>query len=120
MHRDYPGVTAVVQVGVASGREQYVHRIGRTARAGKAGSGFLTRALTLTLTLTLTLALTLTLTLTLALTLGGRRVPAARRVRGALPEAPHRLAAAATAGARARALQGAAGRARDGARRPAA
>ena len=51
-------------MGVASGREQYVHRIGRTARAGKAGGGFLTLTLTLTLILTLTPTPTLTLTLT--------------------------------------------------------
>lgn len=38
---DYPDVTFVLQVGVPSDRSQYVHRIGRTARAGKSGSGFL-------------------------------------------------------------------------------
>ena len=31
---DYPDVTAVVQVGLPSDRAQYVHRLGRTARAG--------------------------------------------------------------------------------------
>jgi superfamily II DNA/RNA helicase len=31
---DYPDVTLVIQVGVTS-REQYIHRLGRTARAGK-------------------------------------------------------------------------------------
>ncbi|KAL2918341.1 hypothetical protein HK105_202268 [Polyrhizophydium stewartii] len=34
---DYPGVTLVVQVGCPNSREQYVHRIGRTGRAGKEG-----------------------------------------------------------------------------------
>ena len=36
---DYPDVTAVVQVGLPSDKAQYVHRLGRTARAGKAGGG---------------------------------------------------------------------------------
>lgn len=35
---DYPDVTLVVQVGLTS-REQYIHRLGRTARAGKGGDG---------------------------------------------------------------------------------
>merc|ERR1719401_2953591 len=34
---DFPDVTAVVQVGVPSSRDQYIHRLGRTGRAGKAG-----------------------------------------------------------------------------------
>ena len=38
---DYPDVTAVVQVGLPSDKAQYVHRLGRTARAGKAGGGHL-------------------------------------------------------------------------------
>ena len=38
---DYPDVTAVIQVGMASDKAQYIHRIGRTARAGKSGGGFL-------------------------------------------------------------------------------
>lgn len=37
---DYPDVTLVCQVGMTS-REQYIHRLGRTARAGKSGSGVL-------------------------------------------------------------------------------
>jgi len=36
---DYPGVTRVIQVGVPAGREQYIHRIGRTGRAGMGGRG---------------------------------------------------------------------------------
>ncbi|KIJ31744.1 hypothetical protein M422DRAFT_185519 [Sphaerobolus stellatus SS14] len=36
---DIPDVTHVLQVGIPSSVEQYVHRLGRTARAGKAGSG---------------------------------------------------------------------------------
>jgi superfamily II DNA/RNA helicase len=36
---DYPGVTLVLQVGVPSSREQYIHRLGRTGRAGKDGEG---------------------------------------------------------------------------------
>ncbi|KOO33436.1 hypothetical protein Ctob_012217, partial [Chrysochromulina tobinii] len=38
---DYPDVTAVLQVGMPSDKAQYVHRLGRTARAGKAGGGHL-------------------------------------------------------------------------------
>jgi ATP-dependent RNA helicase MSS116 len=36
---DYPDVTLVVQIGVPSSREQYIHRLGRTGRAGKEGRG---------------------------------------------------------------------------------
>jgi ATP-dependent RNA helicase MSS116 len=36
---DYPGVTRVIQVGPPSDREQYVHRVGRTGRAGMSGRG---------------------------------------------------------------------------------
>lgn len=38
---DYPDVTHVIQVGLPESREQYIHRLGRTARAGKEGSGLL-------------------------------------------------------------------------------
>lgn len=38
---DFPNVTHVIQVGVPGTRDQYVHRIGRTARAGKEGQGWL-------------------------------------------------------------------------------
>jgi len=38
---DYPDVTFVLQVGVPSDRAQYIHRLGRTARAGKSGAGYL-------------------------------------------------------------------------------
>jgi ATP-dependent RNA helicase MSS116 len=38
---DYPGVTHVIQVGIPDNREQYIHRIGRTARAGKEGRAVL-------------------------------------------------------------------------------
>ncbi|KAH9974767.1 P-loop containing nucleoside triphosphate hydrolase protein [Lactifluus volemus] len=34
---DYPGVTRVIQVGIPGSTEQYIHRIGRTGRAGKDG-----------------------------------------------------------------------------------
>jgi ATP-dependent RNA helicase MSS116, mitochondrial len=34
---DYPGVTRVIQVGIPASTEQYIHRIGRTGRAGKGG-----------------------------------------------------------------------------------
>ena len=37
---DYPDVTCVLQVGLTD-RDQYIHRLGRTARAGKAGKGTL-------------------------------------------------------------------------------
>ena len=37
---DYPGVTLIVQVGLTT-KEQYIHRLGRTARAGQAGKGIL-------------------------------------------------------------------------------
>ncbi|KAK4504106.1 hypothetical protein PRZ48_005021 [Zasmidium cellare] len=38
---DFPNVTHVIQLGLPSSREQYVHRIGRTARAGKEGEGWI-------------------------------------------------------------------------------
>ncbi|KAJ9524643.1 hypothetical protein QJQ45_024275, partial [Haematococcus lacustris] len=38
---DYPDVSLVVQVGAPSDKAQYVHRVGRTARAGKAGKALL-------------------------------------------------------------------------------
>ena len=38
---DFPDVTLVIQVGLPSNREQYIHRLGRTARAGKSGEGVL-------------------------------------------------------------------------------
>jgi ATP-dependent RNA helicase MSS116 len=41
---DYPDVTFVLQCGVPSDKAQYVHRLGRTARAGKSGSGLLVLA----------------------------------------------------------------------------
>ena len=37
---DYPDVTYVLQVGMTD-RQQYIHRLGRTARAGKSGHGAL-------------------------------------------------------------------------------
>jgi len=38
---DYDDVTHVVQVGLPSDKAQYVHRLGRTGRAGKEGQGIL-------------------------------------------------------------------------------
>nr|CAG8488578.1 12758_t:CDS:2 [Entrophospora candida] len=38
---DYPGVTLVLQIGAPSSREQYIHRLGRTGRAGKEGEGII-------------------------------------------------------------------------------
>ena len=38
---DFPGVTHVIQVGLPSDRDTYVHRLGRTGRAGKEGEGWL-------------------------------------------------------------------------------
>ena len=38
---DFPNVTHVIQIGLPSSRETYIHRIGRTARAGKEGEGVL-------------------------------------------------------------------------------
>lgn len=38
---DFPDVTHVIQYGLPRGRDQYVHRLGRTARAGKEGEGWL-------------------------------------------------------------------------------
>ena len=38
---DYPGVSLVVQLGAPDSREQFVHRAGRTGRAGAAGEALL-------------------------------------------------------------------------------
>lgn len=38
---DFPAVTHVFQVGLPSDRETYIHRLGRTARAGAEGRGIL-------------------------------------------------------------------------------
>ncbi|XP_074279680.1 DEAD-box ATP-dependent RNA helicase 31-like [Silene latifolia] len=38
---DYPDVSLVIQVGLPSDREQYIHRLGRTGRKGKEGQGIL-------------------------------------------------------------------------------
>ncbi|KAF2493402.1 DEAD-domain-containing protein [Lophium mytilinum] len=38
---DFPNVTHVIQVGVPRERETYIHRIGRTGRAGKEGEGWI-------------------------------------------------------------------------------
>ncbi|KAE8697264.1 DEAD-box ATP-dependent RNA helicase 31 [Hibiscus syriacus] len=38
---DYPDVTLVIQVGIPSDRQQYIHRLGRTGRKGKEGQGIL-------------------------------------------------------------------------------
>jgi ATP-dependent RNA helicase MSS116 len=38
---DYPNVTHVIQFGMADGRDTYIHRLGRTGRAGKRGRGLL-------------------------------------------------------------------------------
>eukprot|EP01147_Barroeca_monosierra_P007908 gene7908-698_t len=38
---DYPGVSLVIQVGIPSSREQYVHRVGRTGRGGREGEAVL-------------------------------------------------------------------------------
>ncbi|KAK6582206.1 hypothetical protein PZA11_004614 [Diplocarpon coronariae] len=36
---DFPGVSNVLQVGIPSDKESYIHRLGRTARAGAEGRG---------------------------------------------------------------------------------
>ncbi|EUC36747.1 hypothetical protein COCCADRAFT_87326 [Bipolaris zeicola 26-R-13] len=38
---DFPEVTHVIQVGLPRERESYIHRLGRTGRAGKEGEGWL-------------------------------------------------------------------------------
>ncbi|KAI1327148.1 DEAD-domain-containing protein [Xylariaceae sp. FL0255] len=38
---DFPNVTHVIQVGLPPDREQYIHRVGRTGRAGNSGQGWL-------------------------------------------------------------------------------
>uniref|UniRef100_A0A7S2W602 ATP-dependent RNA helicase n=1 Tax=Eucampia antarctica TaxID=49252 RepID=A0A7S2W602_9STRA len=38
---DYPDVTHVIQFGICDSRETYIHRLGRTGRAGKKGQGIL-------------------------------------------------------------------------------
>lgn len=38
---DYPLVSHVIQFGMPSSREQYIHRLGRTGRAGTEGKGWL-------------------------------------------------------------------------------
>ncbi|PYH97538.1 DEAD-domain-containing protein [Aspergillus ellipticus CBS 707.79] len=38
---DFPDVTHVIQIGTPRDRESYIHRVGRTGRAGKEGEGWL-------------------------------------------------------------------------------
>ncbi|KAK9145116.1 hypothetical protein Sjap_005019 [Stephania japonica] len=38
---NYPDVTLVIQLGIPSDREHYIHRLGRTGREGKEGEGIL-------------------------------------------------------------------------------
>lgn len=38
---DFPNVTLVIQTGLPASAEQYIHRLGRTARAGKEGRGLI-------------------------------------------------------------------------------
>ncbi|KAF2036575.1 DEAD-domain-containing protein [Setomelanomma holmii] len=38
---DFPNVTHVIQVGLPRDRESYIHRLGRTGRAGKEGEGWI-------------------------------------------------------------------------------
>ena len=38
---DFPNVTHVIQVGLPHNSDDYIHRIGRTGRAGKSGEGWL-------------------------------------------------------------------------------
>lgn len=38
---DYPDVTHVIQIGIPESRDIFIHRLGRTARAGKDGTGLL-------------------------------------------------------------------------------
>jgi len=38
---DFPGVSHVIQIGLPPDRDQYIHRIGRTGRAGADGEGWL-------------------------------------------------------------------------------
>jgi len=38
---DFPGVTHVIQVGLPSDRDTYIHRLGRTGRAGAEGEGWI-------------------------------------------------------------------------------
>ena len=38
---DFPNVTHVVQIGLPRERDSYIHRLGRTGRAGKEGEGWL-------------------------------------------------------------------------------
>ena len=38
---DFPDISLVVQSGLPSSSDQYVHRVGRTARAGKSGRGII-------------------------------------------------------------------------------
>ena len=38
---DFPNVTHVIQIGLPPSEEQYVHRIGRTARANQGGEGWM-------------------------------------------------------------------------------
>lgn len=38
---DFPNVTHVIQIGLPPSRDQYIHRVGRTGRAGKEGEGWM-------------------------------------------------------------------------------